>query len=446
MIKIKKGLSLPINGLPAQKIENARPVSNVAIVGPDYVGMKPTMLVKEGDKVKVGQKIFECKKVPGVFYTAPASGTVTAVQRGERRVLQNVVIEVEGSDYQSFDSYTGKATDELSSDEVRSLLIESGMWPTLRTRPFSKAPAVDSTPAAIFINCMDTNPCAVHPEVVIEEHADDFVNGVNLLAKLTEGKTFITKAEKVKLPAVDGENIVTEEFGGPHPAGNVGTHIHFLCPVGPKKTVWHVGYQDVIAIGSLFKTGRLFVERVVALGGPMMKNPRLLRTRVGACMNQLLEGEIKNGGHRVISGSVFNGRKLDSDFCYLGRFHTQISTLTDTDEREFLGWQGPGFDKFSIKNCYAGKFKVPSFDFSTKLYGSHRAMVPVGIYEEVMPLDILPTQLLRALVTNDTDLAQQLGALELDEEDLALCTFASPGKVDFGPSLRENLTTIEKEG
>ena len=435
MIKIKKGLTLPINGLPTQKVENARPSTKVAVVGPDYVGMKPTMLVKDGEKVKLGQKLFECKKVPGVFYTSPASGVVKEVQRGEKRVLQNVIIEVQGNDYQTFENYSGKSTDDLSESEVRALLIESGMWPALRTRPFSKAPAVDSKPAALFINCMDTNPCAVDPDVVMNEKADDFVNGVKLLAKLTEGKTYITKGKKSSVPEVDGENIVSEVFDGPHPTGNVGTHIHFLSPVGPKKMVWHISYQDVIS-----------VERIVSLGGPMFKQPRLLRTRLGACLCELLDGEVKEGGNRVISGSVLNGRKKDDTFCYLGRFHTQISSLVDTDEREFLGWQGPGFDKFSIKNTYAGKFKMPSFDFTTKLFGSHRAMVPVGIFEAVMPLDILPTQLLRALVTNDTDLSQQLGALELDEEDLALCTFASPGKVNFGPILRENLTTIEKEG
>lgn len=445
MIKIKKGLDLPIAGVPSQKINNARPVTEVALTGSDYVGMKPTMHVKVGDKVKVGDPIFECKKVPGVLYTSPAAGTVKEINRGDRRVLQTVVISVEGEEQKTLENYKEKEVSEYSSEEVAALMVEAGLWPALRTRPFSKAPAIGSSPSSIFINNMDTNPLAGDPEVVVAEYEEDYKIGVEALAKMAP-KLYVIKAKGAKFPEVSGDNIHHEEFTGPHPAGLVGTHIHHLDPVSFAKQVWHIGTQDVVALGRLIKTGQIFLERIVSLAGPRVKSPRLLRTRLGASLGTILEGELAEGSNRIISGSILNGRKVEGAFTYLGRFHNQISVIEENNDREFAGWMGPGYDKFSIKNTYAGKFKNKVFNFHTNTYGSHRAIVPVGVFEAVMPLDILPTQLLKALKTQDVDFAQQLGALELDEEDLALCTFASPGKDDFGPSLRQTLTTIEKEG
>jgi Na+-transporting NADH:ubiquinone oxidoreductase subunit A len=445
MIKIKKGLDLPISGLPAQKIFNAPAVTEVAVTGPDFTGMKPTMAVKEGDKVKVGDQLFECKKTPGVIYTSPANGTVKAINRGDRRVLQTVVISVEGEEQKTFSSYSEKAVSEYSAEEVQNLMVEAGLWPALRTRPFSKVPQLGTKASSIFVSLMDSNPLAADKEIILNEYEEDFKAGVEALSLLAP-KVFVTKKPSTKAPAFTAENIEVAEFSGPHPAGNVGTHIHHLDPVGLNKTVWHIDLQDVVALGKLITTGRVFLERIVSFAGPKAKNPRLLRTRLGACLCQLLEGETAEGPVRIISGSILNGRKKDDVFCYLGRYHNQISVIEENNTREFLGWQGPGYDKYSVKNTYAGKFKRKVFDFHTNTYGSKRAIVPVGIFESVMPLDILPTQLIKALKTKDTDLAVALGALELDEEDLALCTFASPGKDDFGPELRETLTIIEKEG
>lgn len=444
MIKIKKGLDLPIAGVPSQKVYNARPVTEVAVTGFDYVGMKPTMLVKVGDKVKVGDPLFECKKVPGVLYTSPAAGTVKAINRGEKRVLQTVVVSVEGEEQKALANYKEKAIADYSSEEIEALMNEAGLWATFRTRPFSKAPELTTRPSSIFVNVMDTNPLAGDPEVVVAEYVEDYKSGVEALSKLA--KVFVVKAKGSKVPEVSADNIQTEEFAGPHPAGLVGTHIHFLDPVSFTKQVWHIGVQDVVALGKLLTKGQVFLERIVALGGSRVKNPRLVRTRLGAPISELLEGELAEGKNRVISGSILNGRKADEVFNFVGRFHTQISVIEENNTREFAGWMGPGYDKYSFKNTYAGKFKNKVFNFNTNTFGSRRAIVPVGSFEGVMPLDILPTQLLRALKTKDVEYAQQLGALELDEEDLALCTFASPGKDDFGPALRETLTTIEKEG
>ena len=232
-----------------------------------------------------------------------------------------------------------------------------------------------------------------------------------------------------------------------HPAGNAGTHIHHLDPVSATKTVWTVGYQDVIAIGQLFTTGQLNAERVVALAGPQVEKPRLVRTRLGASLEELTAGEMKAGENRVISGSVFGGRTAAGAYAFLGRYHNQVSVLLEGRSRDMLHYLRAGFDRFSTLGIYISSLMPgKKYDFDTTTNGSERAMVPVGNYERVMPLDILPTQLLRSLIVGDTDMAQKLGCLELDEEDLALCTYVCAGKYEYGPILRNNLTRIEKEG
>ncbi|MDD9892881.1 MAG: Na(+)-translocating NADH-quinone reductase subunit A [Gammaproteobacteria bacterium] len=446
-IKVKKGLDLPITGAPEQVIYDAPAVSQVAVVGADYIGMKPTMLVAEGDQVKLGQPLFSDKKNPGVVFTAPGAGTVSKINRGARRVLQSVVIDVDGSeDAITFNSYAADDLAGLGDDVVRKQLQESGLWAALRTRPYSKVPAVDSSPSSIFVNAMDSNPLAAHPEVVIGEQAEAFQAGLDVLTTLSS-TVYVCRAEDARLPTLKGDKIIEAAFSGPHPAGLVGTHIHHLDPVGGGKTVWHLNYQDAIAIGKLFTTGQLSVERVVALAGPIAKKPRLLRTRLGASITDLVADEIESKEYRLISGSVWSGRRANGWAAYVGRYHLQISALAEGRHRQFMGWAAPGGDKFSFINVFTSALsRSRKFAFNTSQNGSARAMVPIGNFEGVMPLDVLPTQLLRAIVVGDTDMAQKLGCLELDEEDLALCSFVCSGKYDYAPVLRKNLTQIEREG
>ena len=445
MIKIKRGLDLPITGSPEQRIEDARAVRSVAVVGFDYHGMKPTMEVREGDRVKLGQVLFSDKKTPGVVFTAPAAGVGSAINRGDKRVLQSVVIEIDGDDAETFPAHDAKALDGLAPQQIREQLIGSGLWTALRTRPYSKTPAVDAEPSSIFVTAMDSNPLAADPAVIIKEHAADFENGLKVLARLA--KVWLCKADGVSLPGEGVSGVSTESFAGPHPAGLPGTHIHFLDPVNESKSVWQINYQDVIAFGVLFTQGRIWTDRYVALAGPQVEKPRLLKTRLGANLDELTAGELKAGNNRVISGSVFGGRAVRGPIAYLGRFHSQVSVLKEGNERQMLHYLRAGVNKHSVLNIFVSKL-APSrlFNFDTSTNGSPRAMVPVGNYELVMPLDILPTQLLRYLVVGDTDMAQKLGALELDEEDLALCSYVCAGKYEYGPILRDNLTRIEKEG
>ncbi|WP_096086481.1 Na(+)-translocating NADH-quinone reductase subunit A [Agaribacterium haliotis] len=444
MITIRRGLDLPISGEPAQAIEDGATIRSVAVIGFDYHGMKPTMNVQVGDKVKVGQVLFTDKKTEGVQYTSPAAGTVAAINRGERRVFESIVIDVEGDDALSFASFDASALAGLERDKVVGNLVDSGLWTAIRTRPFSKVPAIDAVPANIFVAAMDTNPLAPDATLVIAEKAEAFKNGLTVLSRLTEGKLFVSHAPG-KAPEVPA-GVELAAFGGKHPAGNVGTAMHFLAPVSENRVNWSVGYQDVAAIGELFTTGQLNVERIVALAGPQVEKPRLLRTRIGASLEELTAGQLKAGDNRIVSGSVFGGNTAEGTTAFLGRYANQVTVLEEGNERPFLHYFTLGMKRFSVMPIYLSKLFGGKFNFTTSANGSERAMVPVGAYERVMPLDILPTQLLRALIVGDTETAQQLGCLELDEEDLALCTFVCPGKYEYGPILRDNLTTIEKEG
>lgn len=447
MVHIKKGLDVPVSGEPVQTISLALATKTVAITGPNFNGMKPSMLVSVGDVVKIGQPLFTCKKTEGVVYTSPAGGKVLEINRGAKRAFQTIVIEIaQTEEVQDFANFKNIEPKDLTRENVSSLMIESGMWTAFRTRPFSKVPEIDSTPKSIFVTAMDTNPLCADPQIIISENQNDFKNGIKILTRLTDGKVHVVKARGSNIETPNCDDVAVHEFSGVHPAGNVGTHIHFIDPVHANKTVWHIGYQDVIAVGKLFSTGKLWTERVVALAGPQVKNPKLIKTRIGANLHEITHGENKEGENRIISGSLLNGTHSVAPFSFLGRYDNQVTVLKEGRERDFLGWQMPGLKKFSVTRAFVGKIFNKKFDLHTNQHGSYRAMVPIGNYEKVMPLDMLPTQLIRSLLTRDTDLAQQLGCLELDEEDLALCTFASVGKKDFGPVLRENLTIIEKEG
>ncbi|EPV7650130.1 TPA: Na(+)-translocating NADH-quinone reductase subunit A [Enterobacter hormaechei] len=447
MFRIRKGLDLPISGVPEQHVTTGASIHHVAIVGDDYVGMRPAMLVQEGDRVIKGQALFEDKKNPGVMFTAPASGTVVAIHRGERRVLQSVVIQIEGDEKREFARFDAADLATLSHDVVQTQLLESGLWTALRTRPYSKTPVPGTVPAAIFVTAIDTNPLSADPQPLILAERKAFDAGLAVLTRLTPGKVHVCQASGGKLGGHPQGQVAFNEFAGPHPAGLVGTHIHFLEPVSLTKQVWHLNYQDVIAIGKLFTTGELCAERIIAIGGPQATQPRLVRTLLGADLTALLTGETKEGENRIISGSVLSGRHATGPMAWLGRFHLQVSVVLEGRDKELFGWVLPGAEKYSVTRTTLGHFlRHKLFNFSTSTNGGERAMVPIGNYERVMPLDILPTVLLRDLLAGDTDGAQALGCLELDEEDLALCTYVCPGKYEYGPVLREVLTRIEQEG
>lgn len=451
--RIKKGLDLPIAGKPEQTIHDAPPARQVGLVAADYPGLRARFEVEVGQPVRLGERLFHDKRAPGINFTAPAAGTVSAIHRGERRALIAVVIDLpapgdlQGEPRVAFDSYTGAAPALLDAESVRALLLESGLWLAFRTRPFSRIPEPGSAPSAIFVTAMDSHPLAPDPDSVLAGREQDFEAGLHAVGRLTSGPKYLCTGTGSRLTLPADSAFTHERFEGPHPAGTPGLHIHLLEPVHRNKTVWHVGYQDVVAIGRLFRTGMLDPTRVVALAGPGVNRPRLLRTRLGASLRELVAADRMAGEQRVVSGSVLGGRGVSGEAdAWLGRYHQQVTLLPEGRKRELFGWLRPGRDVFSVTNAFLSAFsRTRPRAFTTTTHGSARPMVPIGTYEQVMPMDIEATFLLRSLIVQDAELAEQLGALELDEEDLALCTFVCPGKYEYGPMLRKLLDRIHRE-
>ncbi len=443
--KLKKGLDLPIEGAPEQKIQPGPEFSTVAVLGRDFVGLKPKMLVQEGEEVQRGAPLFCHKDAPDAMMVAPLSGKVIAINRGARRVLQSVVIEVSDVNDTGID-FSGTGNTD-SAEGVAAKLCAAGLWTAFRTRPYSKMPEPGTRPAAIFVTAMDSDPLAADSALIIADAGDAFAAGLGAISHLTDGKTYLCHKDGDTLPGTELPGVEAAGFSGPHPAGLAGTHIHFLEPLAGDKRVWTIGYQDVIAIGRLMQTGHLDPNIVIALSGPGARQPRLIRTVMGASTDDLTRDEVNvDGSARIISGSILSGQHAEGPTAYLGRFARQITIIREDADQIPMGWIRPMPSKFAVQPVLGSAFAKKLYALTSNLNGGRRAMVPTGTFEELMPQDYLPTQLLRALLVMDTDTAQALGALELDEEDLGLVGFACPAKYEYGLALRDCLTKIEKEG
>jgi Na+-transporting NADH:ubiquinone oxidoreductase subunit A len=445
-IVLKKGLDIPISGGPKQMIRPGNPVGRVALIGDDYPGMKPTMLVGPGDYVITGQQLFTDKKNPGVVFTSPGCGTVMAVNRGEKRKFESIVIELEGDEAVNFGDPLDRP-EQLEPPAIRERLINSGLWTAFRTRPYGKTPVISANPAALFITAMDTAPLAARPLVILREYEAAYRFGLEILRRLLDVPIHYCTGEDTLQPFEQVDGLEYWSFQGPHPAGLPSTHIHFIDPVHENKTAWHIGYQDVIAIGHLFLTSELMTEKIVSLAGAGVIQPALIKTRVGGSLAEICRREISLDELRVISGSVLSGRESAGNTTFLGRFHDQVSVIAHSSGRSFINWLMPGRERYSIVPAFASSFcKKKTFPMNTALWGGKRAIFPLGTYEKVMPMDIIAMALLKSIARGDTDKSKALGCLELIEDDLGLCGFVCPGKNEFGPTLREVLTAIESGG
>ncbi|WP_291730603.1 Na(+)-translocating NADH-quinone reductase subunit A [Leisingera sp. F5] len=442
---LRKGLDLPVTGAPEQTIHPGPAITSVAVLGPDYLGLKPRMLVQEGEEVQRGTPLFCHKDTEAAMMVAPMTGKVVAINRGARRVLESVVIAVSDAEDKGVDfSATGNAD---TAEGLTEKLCAAGLWTSFRTRPYSKMPLPGSKPAAIFVTATDSEPLAADAAVIINDAAEAFETGLKALTLLTDGTTFLCQKAGDSIPGTDVAGVEAAAFSGPHPSGLAGTHIHFLHPVKGDDEVWTISYQDVIAIGRLLQTGHLDPSVVVALAGPAARSPRLVRTVAGASTDELTRGEIAaDGPVRVISGSILSGRQASGSFAYLGRFARQVAIIEEDRKQIPLGWIRPMGSKYAVQPVLGSALTRKLFSLTSNLNGGRRAMVPTGTFEQLMPQDYLPTQLLRALLVMDTDTAQALGALELDEEDMGLVGFACPAKYEYGQALRDCLAKIEKEG
>ncbi|CUI58726.1 Na(+)-translocating NADH-quinone reductase subunit A [Cognatishimia activa] len=441
----RKGLNVPVLGQPGSGIGDAPSVTTVAILGADYIGLKPRLAVKEGDIVGAGAPIFAHKDTPTVQVTSPVNGRIKAVNRGARRVLISVEIEIDDSAAEPVDF--SKVGDINTEEGLVERLSASGLWTSFRTRPYSKVPEPETRPAAIFVTATDSEPLCGDAEEIINADSEAFATGLAAVARLTEGKTYLCQHADAKIPGADIDGVEAAGFSGPHPSGLAGTHIHFLEPPTASTFVWTIGYHDVISIGKLLATGNVDGSRVVALSGPLMKEPRMVRTVAGASMEELTKDGLNSDVPvRLISGSILSGRMGAGETAYLGRYARQLTAIEEDKKQIPMGWIRPMPSKYAVQPVLGSAFSKKIYALTSNLNGGRRAMVPTGTFEQLMPQDYLPTQLLRAMLVMDTDQAQLLGALELDEEDLGLVGFACPAKYEYGIALRDCLTKIEKEG
>lgn len=445
--KIKKGLDVPIAGEPSRDIDEASACEHVALTAYEHLGLKPRLSVEVGDKVRRGQCLFTHKQDETPFLS-PAGGVVKAIHRGERRALQSIVIRVDESDERAVvcDAVAPENIGGLAREAVVEQVVRGGLWPVFKTRPFSKMPDPQSVPHAIFVTAMDTRPLAAAAGMLIAESSQAFQSGLEIVAHISGGTVYVCHSPMDELPQVSSERVQYAQFEGPHPAGLPGTHIHYIEPLMDDKVVWTINYADVIALGELFLSGEYPIRRTIALAGPSVLKPRLLRARLGASVSELCAGELREGDCRMVVGSVMDGVAAREGTDFLHRFATQVSVLPLHMERSLMAWVRPGLDLYSVSNTLLSKLNAKrKFAFNCAYNGSARNLIPLGLYERVYPLTPLATQLLKALLVGDTDTARQLGCMELDEEDLAVCSYVCPSKHDFGPVLRSNLNQIEKE-
>ena len=437
MIKISKGLDLPISGSPTNTISDEPKVSSVALLSNDFIGMKPTMLVKEGETVKAGQKIFEDKKNNGVYFTSPAGGIVKDINRGDKRRFLSIEIDIKDTEeFVNFDM-------DDSVDQIKDCLIDSGLWNAFRTRPFNRTPGINEIPDAVFINCCDSNPLSIDPYEIILLNKTEFDEGLNVLTDFFrcninlcyQNDNFDTSIEKINY----------YQFKGPHPSGLSSTHISKIYPVNLKRKVWTINYQDIISIGYLKQNKEIRTSKYISLAGPSVYEPSLIKVRVGGNIEEITAGKIEPNS-RIISGSVLHGHQSEGVMNYLGYYDSQISVIADEVNNIFMNWLMPGSSLHSKLNVFLSSFIKPEkFTFNTSIGGGNRAIVPISSYEEVIPMDILVTQLLKALVVSDIDMAIDLGMLELVPEDLALCSYVCPSKYDYSSILMDNLNKLYLE-
>ena len=437
MIKISKGLDLPISGSPINTISDEPKVSSVSLLSNDFIGMKPTMFVKEGELVKAGQKIFEDKKNNGVFFTSPAGGIVKNINRGDKRRFLSIEIDIE-DDEKFIDFKMG-----TSADEIRKCLINSGLWNAFRTRPFNRTPGIDDTPNAIFINCCDSNPLSMDPYEIISLNKLEFDNGLDVLSNLFNCAINLTYQNDDF--EISNKKINYYQFKGPHPSGLSSTHISKIFPVNINKIVWTINYQDIISIGYLKENNKIRTSKYISLAGPSVYEPSLLKVRIAGNIDEITAGKVETNS-RIISGSVLHGHESEGVMNYLGYYDSQISVIADEVNNIFMNWLMPGSSLHSKLNIFLSSFIKPKkFIFNTSIGGGNRAIVPISSYEEVIPMDILVTQLLKALVVSDIDMAIDLGMLELVPEDLALCSYVCPSKYDYSSILMDNLNKLYLE-
>lgn len=446
-IKITKGHNIRIAGKPAANIIQGDTPGTVAYQPVEFRYIKPKLMVQEGDVVKLGTPLFFDKRNPEVKWASPGGGTVKAIHFGPRRVIEKIIIELDKhEESEQYNSYSHQEIAALTKEAVRTQILDSGLWPMIRQRPFNKIADPNSEPSSIFISCINSAPLSVDLDIALRNRRSSFQAGVNALSRLTEGKVnIVVSDDSLTDTFIDVENAETHYISGPHPAGNVGIQIHHIDPLKPNKVIWTLSAQQVVTLGRLFLKGVFNPSVVMAVSGTGVNEPTHVKTRVGTSIKSLLNGKLKDGSLRIISGNVLTGSISDMDG-YVGYYQTTISVIPNSEEREFLRMLKPGSAKtrYSLTNTFLTPGQT-EYEFNSQKNGEERAMIPINTWENVLPMDIYPNPLYRAILANDIEEMEQLGLLECDDEDFALCSFACPSKIDVGTVIRKGLDILEAE-
>ena len=454
-INIKRGLDIPVGGMAEKRLTDARTITTYAVKPVDFVGLTPRLMVEEGQTVKAADVLFCDKQDERVRFTSPVNGTVKAVVRGEKRKLLEVVVEAADNDVATFPK-------PKTADEIKNVMLQSGMWTMLRQRPFGTVARPDDTPKAIFVSGFDSAPLAPDYDFVMQGREEALCNGMETLAKLTDGMLHVSFRPSQKLAEslknCKDSKIKIHYINGPHPAGNIGTQIAHIDPINKGEVVWTMNLQDVAVLGELVATGNYRPEKVIALAGPQVNNPHYYRIRSGACVETILEGQLPSQvypkmnddsqlANRVISGNVLSGMQIAANG-FVGAYDSLISVIPEGNYYDFMGWLMPGFKKFSFSRTFLSGF-MPKLKWNWKIdtntHGELRPLVFTGNFERVFPFDIYPTQLIKACIIGDVDLMENLGIYEVEPEDFALCEFIDTSKTEIQPIIREALEKLRKE-
>ncbi len=442
--KLKRGLDIRLKGGAEAVLGSALQIRTVALKPTDFPGLTPKLKVKADMQVKAGDALFFDKYNPDILFSSPVSGTVKAINRGERRKILEVVVESDGK----MESLAFAKADPsvLSREQIKTHLLQSGLWPFLKQRPYGILAKPADVPKNIFISCFDSGPLAPDYSFIMKGQEKMLQTGINALAKLTDGKVFLGISYGNTGFFGQLKNVETNNFSGPHPAGVVGIQIHQVSPINKGEIVWAINLLDVLFIGRLFETGKIDMSKIIALTGSEVNAPQYYPTIHGACLENILVNNTKNEvKERVISGNVLTGTQVEQDD-YLGFFDHQLTVIPEGDKYEFMGWADPGFNKFTASKAFFSKlFPKKTYTLDANLHGGERAFVLSGQYEKYLPMDILPVYLLKAILANDIDKMEQLGIYEIVEEDLALCEYACTSKVKVQDIVRQGLGLMMKE-
>jgi Na+-transporting NADH:ubiquinone oxidoreductase subunit A len=444
VIKIRKGLNIPLKGVPQPPVKRTDYAPTYAIKPTAFHGTRPKPLIKKGDKVKAGTALLFDKNNPEILFTSPVSGTIESIQRGERRIIEEVVIIPD--EQQVYESFSKGDPATLGKEKIIETLLKSGLWISIRQRPFNVVANPGIQPSAIFISGFDTSPLAPDMNLLIDDK-EAFNTGILAINQLTKGDVHLSlNAESPRSEIFEqAPHVKLHFFKGPHPAGNVGIQMHHVNPLIKGETIWTIHPQHVVMIGRLFQHGIVDASKTIALTGSEIKHPGYYKVISGTSIEPLIEGNLVEGDQRFISGNVLTGEKIYKKG-HLGFFDTQFTVIPEGRHKKFLGWMAPGIKKHSASGAFLSRlFTKQAYRMDTNLHGGRRAFVVSGEYEKVLPMDIYPVHLLKAILINDIDLMDHLGIHEVVEEDLALCEYICTSKTEVQQILRDGINAMIKE-